>query len=155
MHPGSSGYSNLNCRHISYTPMRSPVGQSLSEDSLSSDAVASETPPGAPFPKSRRDTEVLSQRYSESDKVLEAPKAPGSGKRPPPTGGGLPTPPATSIYAELPGGLLTELRNTSVVDEHRTLMGTVVGNIQAAESGLNESFLGLIKAFEVWFLRNL
>ena len=69
--------------------------------------------------------------------------------------GGLPIAPDTSVYAELLGGLLTVLRNASVVDEHRTLMGAVVGKIQAAESGLNESCLGLIKAFEVWFLRNL
>ena len=47
------------------------------------------------------------------------------------------------------------LKNASIVDEHRTLMGAVVGKIQSAESGLNESCLGLIKAFEVCFLRNL
>ena len=117
--------------------------------------MASEAPPGTPFPKSGRDTEVSSQRDSEPDKVLEASKAPGSGERPPSTEGGLTTPPATSIYAELPGCLLTALKNASVVDEHQTLMGAVVGRIQVAESGLNESYLGLIKAFEVWFLRNL
>ena len=117
--------------------------------------MASETPPKAPFPQSRRDTEVSSQRDLEPDKVLEASKAPGLGERPPSTEGGLTTPPATSVYAELSGGLLTVLKNASVVDEHRTLMGAVVGKIQAAESGLNESCLGLIKAFEVWFLRNL
>ena len=117
--------------------------------------MASETPPEALFPESRRDTEVSSQRDSDPDKVLEASKAPGSGERPPSTGGGLTTPPATSVCAELPGSLSTVLKNASVVDEHRTLMGTVVGKIQAAESGLNESCLGLIKAFEVWLLRNL
>ena len=69
--------------------------------------------------------------------------------------GGLPTPPATLVYAELSGSLLIVLKNASVIDEHRTLMGAVIGKIQAAESGLNESCLGLIKAFEVWFLRNL
>ena len=122
---------------------------------MSSNAVASETPPETHFPESRHDTEVSSRGDPEPDKVLETTKAPGSGERPPSMEGGLPTPPETSIYAELPGGLLTALRNTSVVDERRTLMGTVVGNIQAAESGLNESCLGLIKAFEVWFLRNL
>ena len=122
---------------------------------MSSNAVASETPLGIPFSKSGRDTEVSSQRDSGPDKVLEAPKVPGSGQRPSSMEGGLPTPPATSVYAELLGGLLTVLKNASVVDEHRTLMGAVVGKIQAAESGLNESCLGLIKAFEVWFLRNL
>ena len=122
---------------------------------MSSDAVASETPPAALFPESKRDTEVSSRRDPEPDKVLEASKAPGSGKRPPFIEGGLPTPPATSVYAELSGGLSTALKNVSIIDEHRTLMGAVVGKIQSAESGLNESCLGLIKAFEVWFLRKL
>ena len=91
--------------------------------------MASETPPGTPFPKSVHDIEVSSQRDSGSDKVLEAPKVPGSGQRPSSMEGGLPTPPATSVYAELLGGLLTALKNASVVDEHRTLMGAVVGKI--------------------------
>ena len=122
---------------------------------MSSNAVASETPPGIAFPKSGRDTEVSSQRDSGPDKALEAPKAAGSGQRPSSMEGGLPTLLATSAYAKLSGGLLTALKNASVVDEHRTLMGTVVGKIQAAESRLNESCHGLIKSFEVWFLRNL
>ena len=67
----------------------------------------------------------------------------------------MPTPPATSVQAELPGGLSTALRSASIIDEHRTLMGAVVEKIQSTESGLNESCLGLIKAFEVCFLRNL
>ena len=91
----------------------------------------------------------------EPDKVLETSKAPGSGERPPLMGGGLPTPPATSVYVELSGGLSTALKNASIIDEHRTLMGAVVGKIQSAESGLNESCLGLIEAFEVWFPRKL
>ena len=91
----------------------------------------------------------------QPDKVLETSKAPGSGEQPPSTVGGLPTPPATSVHAELLGGLSTALKNTSIVDEHRTLMGAVVEKIQSAERGLNESCLGLIKAFEVCFLRNL
>ena len=91
----------------------------------------------------------------QPDTVLETFKALGSGEQPPLTGGGLPTPPATSVQAELPGGLSTALRSASIIDEHRILMGAVVEKIQYAESGLNESCLGLIKAFEVCFLRNL
>ena len=155
MYPGLSEYCSFNCRHISYSPARSPAGQSSSEDSLSSNAVASETPPGIAFPKSGRDTEVSSQRNLEPYKVLEASKAPGSGERPSSMEGGLPTPPAASVYAELSGSLLTALRNASIVDEHRTLMGAVIEKIQFAESGRNESCLGLIKAFEVCFLTNL
>lgn len=69
--------------------------------------------------------------------------------------GGLPTLPASSVQAEMPGGLLTVLKNVSIIDEHQTLMGAVVEKIQSAESRLNESCVGLIKAFEVCFLRNL
>ena len=155
MYPGLSGYCSFNCRHISHSPASSPAGQSSSEDSLSSNAVAREMLPGTSFPKSERDTEVSSQRDSEPDKVRGASRAPGSGEQPPFTEGGLTTPPATSIYAELSGGLSTALKNASIIDEHQTLMGTVVGKTQAAESGLNESCLGIIKAFEVWFLRKL
>ena len=42
--------------------MRSRAEQSSLEDSLRSDALESETPPEAPAPKPRRDTEVSSQR---------------------------------------------------------------------------------------------
>ena len=83
------------------------------------------------------------------DTVLETFKAPGSGEQPPSTEGGKPALPATSVQAEVPGGLLTVLRSVSIVDEHRTLMGAVMEKFQSAESGLNESCLGLIKGFEV------
>ena len=68
--------------------------------------------------------------------------------------GGQPTSPASSVQVELHGGILTTLKNASIVDEHRSLVGEVVERIQSAESGLNESCLGLIKAFEVCFLGN-
>ena len=87
------------------------------------------------------------------DTVLETFKAPGSGEQPPLMGGGLPTPPATSVQAELSGGLSTLLKSVSIVDEHRTLMGAVIEKIQSAESGLNESCISLIKGFKVCFTR--
>ena len=57
------------------------------------------------------------------DKVQETSKALGSGEQPLSTVGGLPTPPATVVQAELPGGLSTVLKNASIIDEHRTIMG--------------------------------
>ena len=87
------------------------------------------------------------------DIVPETFEAPGSGKQPPL--GGLPIPLAACAQAGLPGGLSTTLRSASTVDEHRVLMGMVIEKIQSAESGLNESCLGLIKGFEVCFLRDL
>ena len=87
--------------------------------------------------------------------ILETYMASESGVQPPSREGGAPSPSASSINPEAPDILVEALQSASIVEEHRSLMGTVVGNIQAAESGLNESCLGLIKAFEVWFLRNL
>ena len=87
----------------------------------------------------------------QPDTVLETFKAPGLGERPPLTGGGKPAPPATSVQAELSGGLSTALKSASIVDEHRALMGAVIEKIQSAKRGLNESCLSLIKGFEVCF----
>ena len=87
----------------------------------------------------------------QPDTVLETFKAPGSGEQPPLTEGGKPALPTTSVQAELQGGLSTTLKNASIVDEHRTLMGAVIEKIQSAESGLNESCISLIKGFEVCF----
>ena len=85
----------------------------------------------------------------QSDTVLETFKALRSGEQPRLTGGGPPAPPATSVQAELSGGLSTALKSASIVDEHRALMGAVIEKVQSAESGLNESCLSLIKDFEV------
>lgn len=167
----------FNCRHTLCSPTRSHAEQSSSEDSLSSDALESETPPEAPSPKPARYTEVSSQEDPDQgrhasgagymgatvpmnvdgggdlrfgpqpDTVLETFKAPGLGEQPPLMEGGKPALPATSVKAELQGGLSTALKNASIVDEHRALMGVVIEKIQSAESGLNESCLSLIKGF--------
>ena len=67
----------------------------------------------------------------------------------------MPSPPTTPINPEAPNTLTEALRRASIMEEHHTLMGSVVEKIQSAKSGLNESCFGLIKAFEVCFLRNL
>ena len=87
----------------------------------------------------------------QSGIVLEALKALGSGRQPLLTGGGDPAPPATSVQPKVPGGLSIALESASVIDEHRALMGAVIEKIQAAESGLNESCISLIKGLEVSF----
>ena len=68
--------------------------------------------------------------------------------------GGQPTPPASSVQAELPASLLTALKDASIVDKHRALVGEVVERIQSTEGGLNVSCLSFIKAFEVFLLGN-
>ena len=61
----------------------------------------------------------------------------------------MPTPPATSINPEAPDTLREALRRASVVEEHCTLMGTVVEKVQSTKSGLNEAFMSLLTGFEV------
>ena len=86
------------------------------------------------------------------DTILEIHKVPESDRQPPPTGGGMPAPPATSIQPEVPDTLLDALKGASIVDEHRALMGAVIEKIQSAESGLNDSCISLIRGFEVCFM---
>ena len=44
------------------------------------------------------------------------------------------------------------LRDASIIDEHRALMGAVIEKIQSTESGLNEACISLIKGFEVCYM---
>ena len=87
----------------------------------------------------------------QPDTVPETLKAPRLGRQPLLTGGGDPAPPATSVQPKVQGGLSTMLESASIIDEHRALMGVVIEKIQAAESGLNESCISLIKGMEVCF----
>ena len=85
----------------------------------------------------------------QPDIVLETLKAPRSGRQPLLTGGGDPTPPATSVQSKASGGLSPALESAPIIDEQRVLMGIVIEKIQAAENGLNESCVSLIKGLEV------
>ena len=62
---------------------------------------------------------------------------------------GAHTPSAASRDSEVPDTLKNMLRQASVSEEHRTLMGKVVEKILSAKSGLNEAFVGLLRGFEV------
>ena len=41
------------------------------------------------------------------------------------------------------------LEQAAILEEHRTLMGTVIERISSAESGLHEAFMSLLTGFEV------
>ena len=75
--------------------------------------------------------------------------APESSEQPPLRKGGVPTPRATPINPEVPDMLREALQRASVMEEHRTLMGTVVEKVQSAKSDLNEAFTSLLTGFEV------
>nr|XP_020171559.1 uncharacterized protein LOC109757136 [Aegilops tauschii subsp. strangulata] len=44
------------------------------------------------------------------------------------------------------------LQHASIMEEHRTLMGVVVGKVQSAKNGLNEAFTSLLIGFEASLL---
>ena len=85
----------------------------------------------------------------QSDTLPETDTAPKSGRQRSSTGGGAPVPPATSAQPEVPDTLSAVLKSTSIIEEHRALMGSVIEKIQSAESGLNEACISLITGFEV------
>ena len=81
--------------------------------------------------------------------IPEAHTAPESGKQPPSKEGGVPIPPVTSVHPEAPDTLLEALQSASIVEEHRTLMGTVIERILFAKSRLAEACTSLLTGFEV------
>ena len=81
--------------------------------------------------------------------IPETYTAPESGKQPLSKEGGAPIPPVTSVHPEAPDNLLEALQGASIVEEHRTLMGTVIERIQSAKSGLTEACTSLLTGFEV------
>ena len=61
----------------------------------------------------------------------------------------MPVLPVTPIQLEAPDNLLEALRAASIVDAHRTLMGTVIEKVQFMKSGLTEACTSLLSGFEV------
>ena len=61
----------------------------------------------------------------------------------------MPIAPVTSVQPEAPDTLQEALRSASIVEEHRTLMGTVVDRIHSTKSGLTEAYTSLLTGFEV------
>ena len=85
----------------------------------------------------------------EPDTIPEIYAAPRSSERHSPKGGNVPVSPMTSIQPEAPDDLLEALRGTSIVDEHRALMGTVIEKVQFIKNGLTEACTSLLSGFEV------
>ena len=73
---------------------------------------------------------------------------PDSGRQPLAKEGGLSVP-TTSATPEAPDGLLEALRGTSMDEEHRTLMSSVIQKVSSAKSGLTKACTSLLTGFEV------
>ena len=136
-----------------------------------------DTPPQVSSPNRADDFEVSSRRVSPDQQVVRGmmktlpegdtsvAQGPGSDNKGPglsglqpettlgtnewiPSKGGR-TPTAASGDPEAPDILTDMLRQASVLEEHRTLMGTVVERVLSVKSGLNEAFTSLLRGFEV------
>ena len=81
--------------------------------------------------------------------VPETYMAPESGEQPPSSEGGVPILPVIYVQPEALDTLLEALRSASIVEEHRTLMGTVIEKIQSTKGRLTESCTSLLTGFEV------
>ena len=81
--------------------------------------------------------------------ALETQVAPDSGRQPLPNKGGKPPPPMTSAYPEAPDRLLEVLQGASIMEEHYTLMRTVIEKFQSTNNGLTKTCLSLLTGCEV------
>ena len=103
---------------------------------------------GYPIPPETSDQGHI-QFGPQPSTVPETYAAPEPRKQPSSKGGGAPIPPVTSVQPEAPDTLMEALQSASIVEEHRTLMGTVVERIQFVKSGLIEACTSLLTGFEV------
>ena len=78
---------------------------------------------------------------------LQPETTPGTNKRIPSKGGRTPT--AVSGDPEAPDILTNMLRQASISEDHRTLMGTLVEKVLSTKSGFNEAITSLLRGFEV------
>src|SRR4051812_19477165 len=109
--------------------------------------MESGTPPLAVPPCEAGDPEVSSWRVSPNP---AGPKGSHMGPQSPPRPTfekGHRTSPAPS--GAWPKELKDLLGRTSISEEHRALMGTVIERISSAESGLHEAIRSLLTGFEV------
>ena len=57
--------------------------------------------------------------------------------------------PVTSVHPEASDNLLGALRDTSIDEEHHTIMSAVIKKVQSAKSGLTEACANLLTGFQV------
>ena len=146
-----------------------PSQQSSSSGDLRPEMMESETPPSAAPSCGADDPEVSSRRVSPDQQVVQgihegdisAVQSPGNNNKDPGQFGmrldtnkwipskGDRTPAAASGDPEMLDILTNMLRQASISEEHRTLMGTVVERVQSVKSGLTEACGGLLTGFEV------
>ena len=109
--------------------------------------MESGTPPPAVPPGEAGDPEVSSRRVSPNPVGVDGSHMSPQGSPCPAFDGGHRTSPAPSGARS--EELMILLGRASISEEHRALMGTVIGRISSAESGLHETVRSLLTGFEV------
>ena len=107
--------------------------------------MESETPP-ASLPYGAGDPEVSSWRSPDLPRPEASTSAALSPERSAPTGGDKKGPTQSS---DRPDTLTGFLEQAALLENHRSLMSTVLEKISSATSGLNEAFTSLLKGFVV------
>ena len=107
--------------------------------------MESETPPASP-PHGAGNPEVSSRRSPDLPRPEASTSATLSPEHSAPTGGDKEGP---TQFGDRPDTLTGLLEHATLLEDHRTLMGTVFEKIPSATSGLNEAFTSLLKGFEV------
>ena len=121
--------------------------QSSSSGDLLPEMMESGTPPPTVPPSEAGDPEVSSRRVSPNPAGVEGSHmAPQGSPRPAFDGGHRTSPALSGARSE---ELMILLGRASISEEHRALMGTVIGRISSAESGLHEAVRSLLTGFEV------
>ena len=92
--------------------------------------------------------ESCSKPGSQPNTVLEPPMVPGSGGQPL-VREGEPSMPRTSVTPEASDYLLEAHHDTTMDEEHRTLMSAVIQKVLSAKSGLTKACTSLLTGFEV------
>ena len=93
------------------------------------------------------DPEVSSQRVSPDPARLEGnPMATRSPQYPALEESNQKSPAPSGVRSDILRDLLEQ---AAILEEHGTLMGTVIESISSAESGLHEAFMSLLMGFEV------
>ena len=125
----------------------SPSQQSSSSGDLLPEMMESGTPPPAVPPSEAGEPEVSSRRVSLNPVGAEDSYVAPQGSPRAAFERGHRTSPASS--GARPEELKILLGRSSISEEHRTLMGTVIERISSAESGLHEAVKSLLTGFEV------
>ena len=109
--------------------------------------MESKTPPPATLPYEAGDPEVSSRRASPDPERPEGnPMATRSPQYPALEEGNRKSPTPSGVRSDV---LRDLLERATILEEHHTLMGTVMERISSAESGLHEAFMSLLTGFEV------